>query len=101
MARLGASRYTSSMETVVRNVRDLSCNERSTAEQLVGHALQENQQLVIQVIEAETKATLPAAASEGEQLPDWCNVYEGLTEERIAALEQAISRRLDLTRPSA
>ena len=33
-------------------------------------------------------------------LPDWCNVYKGLSDEEIAELERAILTRADLTRPS-
>ena len=48
------------------------------------------------------KATVlaPQTAVSGGQLPDWCNVYEGVSDEQIADLERAISRRLDLTRPA-
>jgi hypothetical protein len=33
-------------------------------------------------------------------LPDWCNVYDGLSDDEIAAAEQVILQRADLTRPS-
>ena len=88
------------METVVHNVRDLSGNERSAAEQLVGHSLRENQQLVIQVVSLELGTTPHGGGTGEDTLPDWCNVYEGLSDDRIAELERAISRRLDLTRPT-
>jgi hypothetical protein len=88
------------METAVHNVRDLNGSDRSAVERLVGHELRENQQLVIQVVNLEVPAGEDGAATSGGQLPDWCNVYEGLTDEQIADLERAISRRLDLTRPA-
>ncbi|MBI1904086.1 MAG: hypothetical protein HYS13_23540 [Planctomycetia bacterium] len=87
------------METVVHNVRDLNGAERSVAERLVGHALGEDQQLVIQVLGAEGKQADNGTGAEGASLPDWCNVYAGLTDQEIDKLERAISRRLDLTRP--
>ena len=34
------------------------------------------------------------------KLPEWCNVYEGLTDEEIADLEKTILTRADLSRPS-
>lgn len=37
------------MEMVVRNVKDLEKSKRRLCEELLGHALSENQQLVIQV----------------------------------------------------
>ena len=80
------------METIVRNVRDLQDNERSAAEQLVGHSVRENQQIIIQVADIDlSPAPSGAAASEGK-LPDWCNVYEGLTDAEIAEIEKSIIR---------
>jgi hypothetical protein len=86
------------METVVHNISELGGSQRLAAERLVGHALREDQQLVIQVVNLETGPDGNNAAADEEQLPEWCNVYEGLSDDEIAALEQAISRRLDLTR---
>jgi hypothetical protein len=83
------------METIIRAVRDLDSAERSMIEQLVGHALRENQQLVIQVLTVE----LPPPAA-GAALPDWCNVFEGLSDEQVADLEQVILQRADLSRTS-
>lgn len=88
------------MATFIHNVRDLNSNERSAVEQLVGHALRENQQLVIQVVSLEVGTEEPVTGTGEDRLPDWCNVYEGLTDDQIAELEKAISRRLDLTRPT-
>jgi hypothetical protein len=34
------------------------------------------------------------------KLPEWCNVYDGLTDEQIAEVEEVILQRSDLTRPS-
>jgi hypothetical protein len=86
------------METIIRHVRDLGDSERSTLEQLVGHALRENQQLVIQVMTLSVPhhgaATPPADAT----LPEWCKVYEGLTDEEVAAVESVALQRADLTR---
>jgi hypothetical protein len=33
-------------------------------------------------------------------LPDWCNVYEGLSERQIAEVEQMLKQRADFTRPA-
>jgi hypothetical protein len=76
------------METIVHNICDLSGDKRAAAEQLVGHRLGEDQQLVIQIVTAGAPC---AAASEGK-LPDWCNVYEGLTEAEIDQIERSIMR---------
>ena len=93
-------RYTSSMETVVHNIRDLKGNERSAAEQLVGHTLREGQQLVIQVvnIDLSTPETDKPGPHGHTDVPDWWNIYEGLSDEEIDRLDQAIRQRANLTR---
>lgn len=92
--------YTYHVETIVHNVRDLNTNERSAVERLVGHTLRENQQLVIKVVNLALETEEPGNGTGEDRLPDWCNVYEGLSDDEIAILERAISRRLDLTRPT-
>jgi hypothetical protein len=88
------------METVVHNIRELAGNQRSAAEQLVGHSLNEHQQIVIQIVNLDSQKNDDVPRGEEFQLPEWCNVYEGLTDEEIAEIEKAIlSHRLDLTRP--
>jgi hypothetical protein len=86
------------METVVHNVRELAGSQRSAAEQLVGHALNEDQQIVIQVVNLEARKAETSLSDDQSGLPDWFNVYQGLSDEEIASLEQAISQRLDLKR---
>ena len=78
------------METVVHNICDLTNAERSAAEQLVGHALRDHQQLIIQVVVGNGVTDQPTQVR--EVLPDWCNVYEGLTDAQIADIEQSIVR---------
>ena len=87
------------MESFIHNVRDLNGNDRSAVERLVGHTLGQNQQLVIQIVDPGLSTAEEGPGQEGGELPDWCNVYEGLSDDQIADLERAISRRLDLTHP--
>jgi hypothetical protein len=86
------------MEVIVHNVGDLGQSRRCAAETLVGHALDENQQLVIQVLNLEVGGSSSESPANVNELPDWCNVYEGMNDEQVATLEQAIARRLDLKR---
>ncbi len=78
------------METISRNVRDLGEGERSVMEQLVGHHLADEQKLVIQVFG--TNLNTEPTQSGADLLPDWCNVYEGLTDDQIAEIEKSIVR---------
>jgi hypothetical protein len=45
--------------------------------------------------DAQNLAGPPAA-----QLPGWCRVYEGLTEQQVAEIEEIVLTRSDVTRPS-
>lgn len=86
------------MEIVVHKVRELTGTQRSVAEELVGHALAEEQRLVIQVVDSNGPSLNEGNPPDELPLPERFNVYEGLTDEQIVTLEYAISRRLDLTR---
>jgi hypothetical protein len=88
------------METVSHNVSDLAGSDRTAAERLVGHPLSDEQRIVIQVENPPIVAQESNVDSDSDKLPEWCNVYEGLTDDQIRDLERAISRRLDLTRQS-
>ena len=92
------------METVIRNVGDIDAHDRLALEHILGHRLQENQQLVIRVVNLQVAPSPPAKSGGGENgdtvLPDWCNVYAGLSDDEIATLEKTILTRADLTRPS-
>jgi hypothetical protein len=88
------------METITRNVSDLKHNERRTYETLLGHSLRENQQIVIQVVTPSESAEEKVSSASTGQLPDWCHVYDGLTDDEIVELEDVILRRADLARPS-
>lgn len=98
LTRYQINMYHRDMETVVHNVRELSGQQRSAAEQLVGHALRESQQIQIQIVNLDAASAEPSRLPGDERLPDWCNVYEGLTDEEVAGLERAIAQRLDLGR---
>lgn len=91
------------MEAIIRQVRDIEESERHVLEHVLGRQLKENQQVIIQVVTIGIQSS-PQAESDGEsdadQLPEWCNVYEGLTDEQIADLDSAIRERANLTRPS-
>ena len=79
------------METVTRNVRDLPRNDRSALERVVGHKLRESEQLVIQVMSLAVEETAKTSLATGE-LPDWCDLYQGLSDPEIDELDQAITR---------
>ncbi len=92
------------METIIRHVRDIDTAERHVLEHVIGQQLKENQKVIIQVV---TLGTQPVAGPAEEAtvqsgtLPEWCNVFEGLTEKQLADVEAVILERSNLTRPSS
>lgn len=86
------------MNSITRNVRDIDSKGRLALEHVLGQPLKENERVTIQV------ETLPSPDNtvnkEPQNLPEWCNVYEGLTEEEIAEVERIALSRANMTRPS-
>jgi hypothetical protein len=80
------------METVLRHVRDLDQQDRSALERVVGHSLGESQQLVIQMTGGSPNQPTNGEPVQAGQLPDWCRVYDGLTDQEIDELDQSIVR---------
>jgi hypothetical protein len=92
------------MKAIVRNTADLNRDDRTLLERLLGEQLHDDQQLVIGVVDRQSRRE-PAdetnvSTADVPTLPDWCNVYEGLSDEEIADLERVILQRADLNRPS-
>ncbi|MCA9099011.1 MAG: hypothetical protein KDA36_11515 [Planctomycetaceae bacterium] len=86
------------METVIRKVDEIDGADRQAIERLVGHQLQPDQQLVIQVIDKDRLKELESA-EDARGLPAWCNVYEGLSEQDLSKVEETILSRANLNRP--
>jgi hypothetical protein len=91
------------MDPITRHVRDIDPTERHVLEHVLGRTLKENEKVLIQVVTPDSEAPPAPQRAEpapADELPDWCNVYEGLSEEEIDDLAAIIRRRANLTRPS-
>ncbi|HUE17340.1 MAG TPA: hypothetical protein VMR25_24525 [Planctomycetaceae bacterium] len=105
------------MDKVVRDVRNIDQADRQALEHVIGQSLRDNQQVVIDVVNIEaisgakenpTSDETAGSASEpgrtaqrtDDEIPDWWNVYEGLSDEEIDRLDLAIRERANLTRES-
>ena len=87
------------MENIVCNVRDIDAGDRNALEHVVGQALRDNQRLIIQIAEVDVSREAPAADSHSRQtLADWTNVYEGLSDVEVEAIDQTVKTRANLTR---
>jgi hypothetical protein len=81
------------MDTVIRNVDEIDARDRQSLEHVLGLSLRENQQLVINIVDLEipVEAVPTTDIANGKPtLPAWCHVYEGLSDDEIAAMEQTI-----------
>ncbi len=89
------------METIIRTVHDIDSEDRSALEHMLGHKLREQQQVIIHLAGvdlAEPEDTELSATN--ATLPEWCRVFEGLSDRELAELDQVILDRADLSRPS-
>jgi hypothetical protein len=87
------------MHSIERNVRDIDSGDRHALEHIVGTPLNDSQRLIIQIISPDlSELAVTPVVSEGE-LPPWCNVYAGLSDDEIAEIEKIALTRADLTRP--
>lgn len=85
------------MEAITRNVSDIPVNDLQALEHLIGAPLRSSQQVIVQVVEKVSDRSETPSEAPKAKLPDWFNIYEGLSDEEIDRLEQGF-RRLDLTR---
>lgn len=92
------------MESITLNVKDIQHADREALEHVLGKPLRENQRVIISVVNLQL-ASSPSDSSSGDRastavLPEWCDVYAGLTDDEIATLEPTVLTRADLSRPS-
>lgn len=95
------------MDSVARDVVDLSVTERHTLEGVLGQPLRDDQRVIVQLVDAEgsksnakpaplrdDKVTIKREGDVGI-LPDWCAIFADLSDEEMAELEAAILDRSD------
>jgi len=80
------------MQTIMRNVSDIPAGDIPALEHLIGAPLRPSQQIIVQVVEREPIENDVAPGSGEAKLPEWCNVYEGLTDEEVDRLEEGFER---------
>ncbi len=89
------------MDSVELNIGELTEADRSAAERLVGRQLRADQQIRIEVISPTLPGIPENVARDDWPLPDWFNVYEGLTEAEIDEITNTIlSNRFQLRHES-
>ena len=86
------------MDKVIRNVAEIDTADRRAIEHLIGEHLAEHQQIIISVVNLDLTSPDKSAVPTSEGVPAWWNIYEGLSEEDVDRLDQAIRPRANLTR---
>jgi hypothetical protein len=86
------------MEKVIRNVAEIDSADRRAIEHLIGKHLAEHQQVIISVVNVDLTRPVESPLPAAEEVPDWWKVYEGLNDEDVDRLDQAIRQRANLTR---
>ena len=90
------------MEEVLRNVNDIEPADRRALEHILGRTLHDSQQVALRVSSPDDARDVGTTngdqATDDETLPEWCNVYEGLSDAEIAAIEEVMLTRANLTR---
>ncbi len=80
------------METISRIVGKMHTQERSAAELLVGHALREHERVIVHVLALDAEEMPSENLQPVAALPDWCNVYAGMTDQEVDDVQQSITR---------
>lgn len=78
------------------DVSSLDAPHRKALEEVMGHPLSSNQQLVISVTEPKINQSPPAV--QNQSLADWTKIYAGLSDDEINELDEAIKTRANLNR---
>jgi hypothetical protein len=86
------------MERIIRKVADIDSADRRAIEHLIGDRLAEHQQIIISVVNLDLASPVESDTSASAGVPEWWNMYEGLSDEEVDRLDQAIRQRADLTR---
>jgi len=106
--------YNTGMESISRNVGDLTATERQVYETVLGHQLHAGQRVIVQLIDVDAsnanegdsaKAQSTKSSQENgkqhhgsAQLPEWCDVYRGLTDKEVEEVEESILARSPASR---
>ena len=83
------------MNSIVRNVADLSADERHVYESVLGQQLRDDQRVMVQLIDVEANQEAAVSTNGAHELPDWCTIWSDLSDADVADLESAILERTD------
>jgi len=77
------------------NVATLDSPHRRALEEVLGQELQSNQQVLISIINLQSAVHDDRPV---QTLEDWTEIYDGLSEDEVEAVDATIKTRADLSR---
>ena len=83
------------MESIEHNVGDFAADDRRVFEKVLGHKLQANQRVIIQLMDIDASKTNGNSSQNhpsGTNLDDWA-IFQDLSDEEVAELESVILER--------
>lgn len=86
------------MTPIIRDVSDLGDDERRAFEHVLGRSLRDDQQIVLGVQQVTKSTEVKPAEEQSDSVPDWWQVYAGLSDAEIDHLDAAIRQRANVTR---
>jgi hypothetical protein len=95
--RQPSSWYNLCMETI-KKISDIDPSDRAVVERVFGQRLEAagNIVLILKTVDAAPSSPLPA----GDELPSWCNVLDGLSDEDLAEFDATLNEPVRLARPA-
>ena len=101
--------YNKGMESISRNVGDLTITERQVYETVLGHQIHAGQRIIVQLIDVDASNAIEGDNAKAQPttsslengkhqhgdatLPEWCDVYRGLSDEEVEAVEESVLAR--------
>ena len=83
---------------MIKRVCDLETNDRAVLERVFVQPLEPSAEIVLTVKSSATTTSNPAAQAEGDGLPDWCNVLEGMSDAELAEFDAILNMPVRLGR---
>lgn len=83
------------MDSIVRNVGELSDNERHVYESVLGLPLRDGQRVIVQLAEADVPSATQVAKNGTTTLPAEYTIWADLSDAEIVDLESVVLQRSD------
>ncbi len=83
---------------IIKKLSDIDPRDRAVVERVFGQRLEATANIVLILKTVDAEPTGPLAA--GDELPSWCNVLDGLSDDDLAEFEATVNAPVRLARPA-